>query len=129
MLSILYRLSTSPDLYTGCELAVFVMLYNTSMAVSECGMESLISTIEQSNDKAGPISLPQLHSEVNIRKNGPHPLHRTTEQFLYDSLYRLFGGGPEKWNFTRTTITTKLGPQHSIVITRLMNNAPNPKLQ
>ena len=102
--SIMYQLCTTPSLYTGCELALVVMLYNVCVAVSECGVESLISTMARSNTKERPISISVLENEVNIRKNGPHPLHKSTDKFLYDSLCRHFGGGPEKWNFLKCAL-------------------------
>ena len=123
--SIVYRLCTTPALYSGCEMALTVMLYNICVTVSECGIESLISSIAQSNTSTRPISLKQLQSEVNIRKNGPHPLLPSEDKFLHDTLCRHFGGGPEKWNFTRTN---NIGSQFSKVIARHINSAPLPKL-
>ena len=79
--SIVYRICTTPALYSGCELAFTVMLYTICVAVSECGIESLISTIAQFNSSSRPLSLSQLESEVNIRKNGPHPLHHSEEKW------------------------------------------------
>ena len=60
--SIVYRLCTTPALYSGCEMALTVMLYNICVTVSECGIESLISSIAQSNTSTRPIS----HIEVNF---------------------------------------------------------------
>ena len=122
--SIVYRICTTPALYSGCELALTVMLYTICVAVSECGIESLFSTIAQCNSSSGPLSLSQLESEVNIRKNGPHPLHHSEEKFLYDTLCRHFGGDPDKWNFP----SNNLGSQFSRVISRHINSAPAPKL-
>ena len=91
-----HSLPHTPALYSGYELALTVMLDNICVAVSECGIESLISTIAQSNSSSCPLSLSQLESEVNIRKNGPHPLRGSEEKFLYDTLCRHFGGDTDK---------------------------------
>ena len=69
--SLIYRICTSSKLYTGCELAISVMLLNLGSSTSECGMESLISSLKDNNSVDRPITLPQLHKELLIRKNGP----------------------------------------------------------
>ena len=124
--SVMYRLCTSSHIYTGCELAILVMVYNVSSASSECGIESLISSISRHNTKNRPLTIGQLHHELMISQNGPHPLHSSTSKFLYDSLRTQFGGGPETWNFTRSA---SQGITTSQVISRHMNSAPKPKLQ
>ena len=98
--------------------------WHKSISVCECGMESLISSISQNNDKSRPLSLDQLHNEITIKKNGPHPLHKSTDKFLLDALCKHFGGGPHKWTFSRG-----VSNQHSsAVISRHINSAPEPKL-
>ena len=80
--SVIYRVCTNSKLYSDVELALKVMLYSVGTVTSECGIESLISSISRSNSKGKPISLEQVHSELMIKKNGPHqeiPLMR----FLY----------------------------------------------
>ena len=44
-------------------------------------------------------------------------------QILYSSLCRLFGGGPDKWNFTRSNATSNLGSQCSSTV--LLNQSFN----
>ena len=123
--SVLYRICTSSELYSGCELAIHVMLYNVSSISSECGMESLISVMGSYNTRNRPLSLKQLHSELMIRVNGPHPLHKSTPAFLRDALVRHFGGGPGTWNFSRSVLS---GLSTSQVIARYVKNVPNSKL-
>ena len=123
--SLIYRICTSSKLYTGCELAISVMLLNLGSSTSECGMESLISSLKDNNSVDRPITLPQLHKELLIRKNGPHPLHATTTKFLHDALYRHFGSGPAKWRFITGTYAAV---DISQVITRHIRDAPPPKM-
>jgi hypothetical protein len=124
--SLLYRICSTPKLYSGIELAIHVMLYNIVTATSECGIESLISSISENNNRGRPISLTQLHSELMVKQNGPHPLHSTSEKFLKDSLTQHFGGGPAKWTFCKSS--SYRCPEKSVVINRLKRNAPEPKL-
>ena len=99
------------------------MLLNVGCMTSECGMESLISSMGETNSHDRPISIEQLKREM-IRKNGPHPLHPATKKFLFRALSIYFGGGPGKWNFTKTNTTVEA----SKVINRLCNSVPEPKL-
>ena len=125
--SIIYRLCTVPELYKGCELSISVMLSNLSCITSECGMESLISTIKDNNSIDRPLSIEQLHHEIMIRKNGPHPLHPATTKFLLDALYRHFGGGSSAWSFIRRSYFHK--DEESQVISRHIRDVPPYKLQ
>ena len=122
--SLIYRLCTSPKLYVGCELAITVMLYNLCCSTSECGIESMISAIGANNSKDRPLGLSQLQSEIMIRKNGPHPLHHKTTEFLINALTSHFGGGPGKWTFVRRVNEVEV----SRVIKRHMKSVPEPKL-
>ena len=122
--SIIYRLCTSKELYKGCELAIAVMLYNIGCTTSECGMESLISAIGENNNVNRPLSIHQLQKEMIIRTNGPHPLHPTTMKLLETALHAHFGGGPEKWTFTKGTSSTET----SRVISRHIKSLPESKL-
>ena len=119
--SIIYRLCTVPKLYKGCELAISVMLKNIRCSTSECGMESLVSTIKDSDSIDRPLSIKQLHHELMIRRNGPHPLHPATGKFLSDSLYEHFGGGPSAWTFIRKS---HFHDKESVVIARHIRDAP-----
>ena len=96
------------------------------VATSECGIESLISSVSESNKKNRPLAIPQLHAELTIKENGPAPLSKSCNDFLYQSLTRHFGGGPEKWSFCK--ISSQHCPAKSIVISRLIRDAPEPKL-
>lgn len=107
-------------------MAVRVMLFNVGAATSECGIESLISSISNTNSKIRPLSLQQLHRELMVKENGPHPLKKTTKQFLYDSLHQHFGGGPEKWTFCKGSHAWC--PERSIVIARHQRDTPASKL-
>ena len=122
--SLIYKLCTSPKLYTGCELTITVMLYNLGCPTSECGIESLISAVGENNSKDRPLAIPQLEREIMIRRNGPHPLHHNTTEFLLSALTRHFGGPPGKWTFARTLSDVEV----SRVIKRHMNSVPEPKL-
>ena len=122
--TIIYRLCSTKNLYKQCELAITIMLFNLGCSTSECGMESLISSLGETNSKDRPISIETLQNEMMIRKNGPHPLHPSTKNFLISALNTYFGGGPEKWNFTKATTSVEA----SIVINRLKNRVPEPKL-
>ena len=102
------------------------MLFNIGTATSECGVESLISSIGSTNKKGRPLSLPQLHKELMIKVNGPKPLHKDTEKFLRDSLYKHFGGGPEKWTFCKGSSQTC--PEQSKVVSRHINSTSESKL-
>ena len=93
--SIMNRVCTTPKLYQDIPLAVMVMLYSVCVATSECGIESLISSVSESNKKNRPLAIPQLHAELTIKENGPAPLSKSCNDFLYQSLTRHFGGGPE----------------------------------
>ena len=124
--SIMNRVCTTPKLYQDIPLAVMVMLYSVCVATSECGIESLISSVSESNKKNRPLAIPQLHAELTIKENGPAPLSKSCNDFLYQSLTRHFGGGPEKWSFCK--ISSQHCPAKSIVISRLIRDAPEPKL-
>ena len=81
--SIIYRLCTVPELYKGCELSISVMLSNLSCITSECGMESLISTIKDNNSIDRPLSIEQLHHEIMIRKMAPIPCTQQPPSFYW----------------------------------------------
>ena len=115
-------LKSTSKLYCDVELAVKVMLYSVGTITSECGIESLISSIGYSNSKGRPISLEQVHSELMIKKNGPHPLDRNITKFLHESLLRHFGGGPATWTFTHGS--HKWCPTKSVVVSRLQRDTP-----
>ena len=82
-------------------MALTVMLYNICVTGSECGIEILISSMDQSNISTRPISLSQLQSEGNIHKNGPQ---------------------------RNGTSPGPIGSQFSKVILHHINSAPLPKL-
>ena len=88
--SVIYRVCTNSKLYSDVELALKVMLYSVGTVTNEWGIESLISSISRSNSKGRPISLEQVHKELMIKKNGPHPLDRNITKFLHESLFRHF---------------------------------------
>ena len=119
--SIIYRLGTAPTLYQGVELARCVMM-NIGCATSECW----ISAMKDNNSVDRPLSIDQLHHEIVIRKNGPHPLHPATTQFLLDALYRHFGGGAACWTFIRSSFFHNV--EDSQVISRHIHDAPQYKL-
>ena len=123
--SVIYRICTTPHLYSGIPLAVKVMIYSVGTITSECGIESLISSIGNSNSTGRPISLAQLHRELMVKKNGPHPLERNITEFLQDSLTR-HGGGPELWTFSKGS--NYLCPAKSVVVSRIQRDAPVSKL-
>ena len=123
--SLMYTVCTDSKLYSGCEVAINVMLFNVGVSTNECGIESLISTIGAHNHKGRPISLDQLHHELVVCKNGPNPLHTSTDKFLRDSLTHHFGGGPDKWNFCHGNMFKSATSQ---VIARQINSCSKPKL-
>ena len=67
----------------------------------------------------------QLHHELAVCMNGPHPLHTTTDQFLKDTLTRHFGGGPDMWNFCRGNMFKSATSQ---VIALKLKTCSQPKL-
>ena len=85
--ALLYQFCRDPQLYKDCELATYVMLFNNVISTNECVIESLISRIEEHNSKGRPLSEKQLHYEMMVKENGPHPLHPSTEEFLRSSLH------------------------------------------
>ena len=124
--SLMNRICTTPKLYSDIPLAITVMLFSVCAANSECGIESLISSISRSNSKSRPLSLSLLNAEINIKENGPAPLSKSCKGFLYDSLSRHFGGGPTKWTFCHGSSLNC--PASSVVINRLLREAPESKL-
>ena len=107
-------LKTSSPSYIDLALSVSVMLSNLSCSTSECGMDSLIFTINDDNSINRPLSIQQLHHEIMIRKMAPHPLHAATTKFLLNALYRHFGGGSAAWSLIRRSYFHKDEKSHVI---------------
>ena len=92
--TIIYRLCSTKNLYKQCELAITIMLFNLGCSTSECGMESLISSLGETNSKDRPISIETLQNEMMIRKKCSPPSPSFYKELTPKCLEHLFWWWP-----------------------------------